>query len=318
LRNAGDRTIPMFGVDDRMPAFASTAIASEPIAARGSSHYESVRKATKRGDHDGGSAIVTSSAPFGLVRTRRTLEVGGRLTVVPRWIDLRSFPLLEPSSSPAEILHERARTGAGEEYMGVREYRAGDPRRSVHWRTSARAGKLVVREFEETIVTRVALIVGGTDTGDPPDSAFESIASAAASIGLYALNTGHPVEMFTSTSAGVERLSSPGRSDILDRLARVEPSAWRPLEAADAALRAVQRHGTVVFCATSRGAPEAELRSAVRSVQAAGARAIAVIARSGSWETGEGSDEVDGGFGGRTIVRVLERGKELGTCLQGS
>ena len=40
------------------------------------------------------------------------------------------------------------RAGSGNEIFGVREYQRGDPLRRIHWRTSARRGELVVREFE--------------------------------------------------------------------------------------------------------------------------------------------------------------------------
>jgi uncharacterized protein (DUF58 family) len=321
LKNDGEHPIPMLRVEERSPAFEEVVVASEAIPPRGSVMFESVQPARRRGYFEGGDALVTSGAPFGLGRSRKRASSEGDLTVVPRWVDLRSFPLLEPSSSPSDILHERARTGAGEEYLGVREYRPGDPRRSVHWRTSARAGKLVVREFEEHVLTRVALIVGGMDTGEPPESAFEEVVSAAASIALYALDTGHPVEIFTPGPDGSERLSGPDRRDVLDRLAKVDPGAWDPMEAGAAALRAVHRRGTVVFCVTSEGAAADSLRTAVRSVQAAGARVIVVIARSSTWQdpSQEVTDRwIDQLRGGRAILRVLSKDEELQGCLHGS
>ncbi|MQA99093.1 MAG: DUF58 domain-containing protein [Actinobacteria bacterium] len=320
ITNEGRRTIPMLRIEDRLPAFPPVAVASASVPPTGAVFFEGMRPAYRRGDFDAGDVLVVSGAPFGLGRSRRSLRVEGRVTVVPRWVDLRSFPLLEPSSSPSDVLHQRARTGAGEEYHGVREYRPGDLKRSVHWRTSARAGKLVVREFEEHVLTRVAVIVGGSDTGEPPDSAFESIVSAAASIGLYALRTGHPIELFTCASE-VERLSSPADRDLLDRLASVRAGAWDPMEAGTQALRAVHRRGTVVFCATCRGASMDDLRATIRAVQAAGVRVIVVVARSSTWGDGvSGQDDaaIDRLRTGRAIVRVLSHGEELETCLQGS
>ena len=135
-----------------------------------------------------------------MTKSRRTIELPTSLTVVPRWVEIRSVPILEPSSFPSDVLHERARTGAGEEFIGVRDYRPGDPPRSVHWRSTARAGHLVVREFEEEVASRVALVLAGADAGTPPESAFETLVTAAASIGVYALQTGHPVDIVRSTA----------------------------------------------------------------------------------------------------------------------
>jgi uncharacterized protein (DUF58 family) len=319
ITNEGRRMVPMLRIEDRFPAFPPLTVASAHLRPGETGRFEAVRSAHRRGDFEGGEAVLAGGAPFGLGRSRRSVPVAGRVTVIPRWIELRSFPLLEPSSSPSDVLHERARTGAGEEYHGVREYRPGDFRRSVHWRTSARAGKLVVREFEEHVLSRVALIVGGNDTGEPPDSAFEMVVSAAASIGLYALRTGHPIELFTTGTEGLERLGSPAEREVLDRLARVQPGPWDPMEAGAEASRAVHRRGTIVFCATSRGAAMDDLRTTIRSVQAAGARVIVVVARSATW-----GDEVDDDRAldalrvGRAIVRVLSKDEELEACLQGS
>jgi hypothetical protein len=45
---------------------------------------------------------------------------------------------------------QRARSTAGSEFYGSREYQHGDPLRRIHWRNTARRGQFVVKEFEET------------------------------------------------------------------------------------------------------------------------------------------------------------------------
>ncbi|HVY60007.1 MAG TPA: DUF58 domain-containing protein, partial [Planctomycetota bacterium] len=49
--------------------------------------------------------------------------------------------------------------GAGIEFLGTREYRPGDPLRFVHWASSARTGRLVVKELEETAAAEVAIFL---------------------------------------------------------------------------------------------------------------------------------------------------------------
>lgn len=60
------------------------------------------------------------------------------------------FTSLRRSSAHRELESSLAapRAGAGNELFGVREYRPGDPLRRIHWRGSARHGRLVVREYE--------------------------------------------------------------------------------------------------------------------------------------------------------------------------
>ena len=263
--------------------------------------------------------ILTSGAPFGLARSRRKRIVDSDLIVVPRWVELNSFPILEPSSSPSDVLHERARTGAGQEYLGIREYRPGDPLRSVHWRSTARAGRLIVREYEQEVASRVGLLLSGSDHGEGPGSAFETLVSAVASIGLYALSTGHPVHAARMGTNGVEYMGEPGKHDLLDWLATAAPRD-EPLDGlVDHMLRRVGRRGTIVICGMSSGASGASLEAAVDRAQRAGARAIVVAARSSTWDprvSDEGARSAELG-GGRAPVRWLAAGGDLVTCLAG-
>jgi uncharacterized protein (DUF58 family) len=240
---------------------------------------------------------------------------------VPNWVELTSFPILEPSSIPSDVLHERARTGAGEEYLGVRDYRPGDPPRSVHWRSTARAGRLVVREFEEEIASKVSLVLAGADAGTPPDSAFESLVSAAASIAIYALQTGHPVELTRYEENGEQTsIDGPHRYAVLDWLAGAVPSDASLSALAGPALTRLGRRGTVVLLAPSVGSVAEELPSTVRMVQTAGSRVIVVLAKASSWdpstEIGRAEEKVMSSLlQGRSSVRVLERDGDLAQSL---
>src|SRR5262249_52154644 len=73
-----------------------------------------------------------------------------------------------------------ASVGESEEFVSLRDYRPGDPLRHVHWRSSARTGRLVVKEFEDEFFVRHALVL---DTFATPEQglAFEEAVSVAAS-----------------------------------------------------------------------------------------------------------------------------------------
>ena len=318
IRNPRGRPSPPLRLEDRHEAFVPVSVLVERIPAGTSAISELVRTAHRRGAFTGGDLVLRTGAPFGFLKSERRVEAESTLTVVPRWVQLRSFPILEPSSFPSDVLHERARTGAGEEYIGVREYRPGDPPRAVHWRSTARVGRLVVREYEEEVASRVTLVLAGADHGTPPESAFESLVSAAASIGIYALSTGHPVEFVGLTDEGQERLVEPDRFAALDWLARVRAGTADVEELVRLGLGAAGRRGTVVLLTTTSDTVEAVER-AVRTVQMAGARAIVVAARSRSWDPeAVESDEADlrRAVGGRTALKVLHREGDLTRCLE--
>ena len=280
-----------------------------------------MRRVVRRGDFANGSVKLSTAAPLGFVRRERVVQVDSAIIVAPQWVDLRSFPILEPSSSPAERLHERARTGSGQEYVGVRDYRPGDPAKWVHWRSSARRDQLVVREFEHEVSTPVSILITGKDTGEAPDSSFEAVVSAAASIALYALSTGHPVELFRAGPMGdVSQLSYPSKGQMLRWFAQAEPVDASATALTSAALGRTRRRGTVVICSTTTGKAVADLAAASDTVQLAGARSIVVAARSSSWkETPDSaleSSALESLAHGRSRLAVVSRGEDLARCLQ--
>jgi uncharacterized protein (DUF58 family) len=70
--------------------------------------------------------------------------------------------------------------GQSEDFVSLREYRSGDPVRHIHWRSWAKIGKPVVKEFEDEFFVRHALVL---DTFAEPTQAalFEEAISVAAS-----------------------------------------------------------------------------------------------------------------------------------------
>lgn len=317
--NEGKAGAPLFRLVDRFPAFEDVVVACAGMAPDESTEIELVRTSSFRGVFPSGVVEVSSGAPFGMMRSRRKTDVQSQLRVVPNWVELRTFPILEPSSVPSDVLHERAHTGAGEEYLGVRDYRPGDPRRFVHWRSSARAGHLVVREYEQETSSRVGLLLSGVAHGEPPDTSFEMLVRATASVGLYALSTGHPVEVACAAGEeGIRRISSPGRHELLDWLAEVQPVDAPLAPLVTETIASIGRRGTVVVFAPSAGRAGAGLAEAIRMIQAAGARAIVVVARSATWSgSGDHSAAVLGELqGGRAPVRPVAKGEDLARCLQ--
>lgn len=119
--------------------------------------------------------------PLGLFqRCRRVAAPAATLTVLPRRYPLPAIDL--PGMPRFQLGGETAsRTvGASDEFIGLREYRPGDPLRLIHWRSWARTGRPIVRELEDTFFPRHGLVL---DTFPAPghDAAFEEAVSVAAS-----------------------------------------------------------------------------------------------------------------------------------------
>lgn len=134
----------------RGPARLTGFVGSEPISAatgvvpRSGWGVQIGLAALRRGPVGARSWVVESSDPLGLFQSRRPSPDAEIALVLPRFASLSRRP--EVRELEASVATPRA--GSGTELFGVREYRPGDPLRRIHWRSSARRGELVVREYE--------------------------------------------------------------------------------------------------------------------------------------------------------------------------
>jgi uncharacterized protein (DUF58 family) len=118
----------------------------------------------RRGRLDGHPLRLACGYPLGLADVARADDAPEALTVLPplgrlhrgtlRRLLNRSSPSIGQSrGTPCRL------PTAQTEFHGLRDYRAGDSPRHIHWRTSARRGDLMVREFEEVPNDNLTLIV---------------------------------------------------------------------------------------------------------------------------------------------------------------
>jgi uncharacterized protein (DUF58 family) len=309
FRGPPKRRAPALRAQDLLAAFEPVAVACPELGPGEAADARTVRAVRRRGVFGGGPVGLETTAPLGFLRSRCTIDVPGEITVVPHVVELARFGELE-APAPYGGSSQAARVGPGVDYIGVRDYRPGDALRSVHWRSVARTGRLIVREFEDEVRSRVALVLAAPEAGDPPDSAFEALVSAAASIAHLAGNRGHDVDLVRpgSTVRGV------GISAALGWLAAARPGDAPLVPLVDGALAGMSGGGTVVLLTASRGRAAADVAAGVGRAKLASCRAVVVRALSSSWDGGEGPDLTgDAGAPVRTVVR----GKDLRACLEG-
>ena len=103
---------------------------------------------TQRGRFPLGPTIVLSGDPFGLFHISRQFPAEESLVVLPTIYEITGFPAA-PGLLPGGRTIRRKSSDVTPHAASVREYAPGDPLKSIHWPTTARRGKLMVKEFEQ-------------------------------------------------------------------------------------------------------------------------------------------------------------------------
>ncbi len=124
---------------------------------------------------------------------------------------------------------EQNRPGRGAGLYNLRPYRSGDDPRLVHWKTSAKAGDLMLKELEDEERPRLRLALEDPAVGTPP-SVVDANLSYAGSLAALAVRRGTAVQLLTAEGATEFGQDERHLDRILERLALYEaPSASRPL-----------------------------------------------------------------------------------------
>lgn len=104
-------------------------------------------------------------------------------------------------------------------FHALRPYVPGDDRRYVHWRTSARIGQLMVRQFEETRRSQLTMIHNAMSSLYQSEDEFELAISVTASIAAQVIRDG--TQMNVVSESGAWR--TPSVTSMLDHSSRIEP-----------------------------------------------------------------------------------------------
>ena len=184
---------------------------------------------SRRGTFAIGPATVRLTCPVGLFQAAVEPGPPAALVVYPA---LEALPeLAAGGASRAAHLGGAARREAGEGDVvhGVRDHRAGDPLRRVHWPTTARRGRLAILELERHVAREVVLFLDlspGSMRGLGRQSTLEVAVRAVGSVAARLLAQGARVGLL---GAGAQPVRvAPGRGPlqltrILEVLARVKP-----------------------------------------------------------------------------------------------
>ncbi len=203
-----------------------------PIACAASLATDERRKltyrlhSTRRGLFRVGPAVVEAAGPFGLMRRFLLDREASFITVLPRVIEIgKGWPL---GHRPIhEVPRRRSLFEDPSRFQGIREYRRGDSLRRVHWRATARSGRLQVKLFEPAVLEGMLVVVDMAEASlghstprlaGEPDELEELTVTAAASLVEFVLAGGQRVGLLSNGTDAAERYPADWQGGTFRRL----------------------------------------------------------------------------------------------------
>ncbi len=231
-----------------------------PYAPAGQSRKGVYRgRLVERGRYRLGPLRASTRFPFGLFSRTITLGESETLIVLPRLGRLTQGWAARRREALAGTDRRRQQPGNEGDFYGVREWRSGDGQRLIHWRSSARAGKLVVRQFERPRSRDVAIVL---DLWQPEPHSSEDVenvelaVSFAATVLADLCRKGGSNIFLGITNSKPECVGGPASSAtmqwLMEQLALLEARADTSLPALLAATLRQSTAGTEVVLVSTR------------------------------------------------------------------
>jgi uncharacterized protein (DUF58 family) len=231
---------------------------------------------TARGDFRFDGVQLRLSSPWRLWRDARVAGVPQPVRVFPNFAPLARFALLSAEQASRMVgAHIKRRRGEGTDFHQMREYRVGDSLRQVDWKATARARRLISREYQDEKNQQLIVVL---DTGrrmmarDGALAHFDHALDASLVVSYLALRQGDAVGLFAT--GGDERWVAPQRSlgaiDVLLRASydlQPRPVATDYLAAATGLSRRQRRRGLLMLVTNLRDEDSEDLLAAVRMLQ---------------------------------------------------
>ncbi len=234
--NEGWLTVPLLTVQDNPSAVLGIGTGRTPprrSLAPGEQFRLQRSQRVRRGRYHIGPLDVMVEGPFGLFAAVRSVRSEQELTVQPRLRPLPRWPLIQPESWGLGA-------GVASPYRNpalpvtTRPMLPGDSPRWIHWKQTARTGRLQVREAEPATGGHTVLILDLDPSAyrGRPNGTVDAVVELAASVGHAALRAGSLLSVLTTGSPPLTLRAQRGSAAVaavLDLLSAAAPDGRIPL-----------------------------------------------------------------------------------------
>jgi uncharacterized protein (DUF58 family) len=261
-----------------MPSGSPKTVVTLP--AKGSRNWKTLARCTRRGVYSAGPIRITSGDPFGLFRITRRYGERQRLIVLPQPEELPYF-WVPAAQLPGEgVVHQRTHY-VTPNASGIREYYPGDSYNRIHWKSTARLGKPMVKTFEMDPTSNIWIVLdldAGVQEGAGDESTEEYGVRIATSVAYHFLQSNRMLGLMMDGAQKVIMEPLRGAQQygrMLEALAVAQATGSTPLaELLQNEGRRMGRHTTCVIITAS---PDRQWLSALSLLLQQGARAAVVL-----------------------------------------
>ena len=222
----GKRLLPSYGVWFDVSVQNDPKPVRLPLRERLDPQTSNVLAWTLRPAHRGRLVVAVNRAvslfPFGFLKKVLGSQLKREVLVWPAPVEYQRFPV-GAWSQPGQVERSR-RLGAGGDLLALRDYVQGDSQRQVHWKASARLGRLMVRQYAAETQTGYVLWVRTAAEDWPRPDQFELMCSLAATLAEDFFRAGRLVAVALDDEAALPVRRRHDLDRFLDRLAVVKPS----------------------------------------------------------------------------------------------
>jgi uncharacterized protein (DUF58 family) len=250
------------------------------LPAKGARNWQTSMSCRRRGVYSAGPIKITTGDPFGLFRMSRTYGDRQRLVVLPQPEELPYF-WVPAAQLPGEgVVHKRTHY-VTPNASGIREYYPGDSYNRIHWKSTARLGRPMVKTFEMDPTSNIWILLDldrSVRAGEGDESTEEYGVRIAASLAYRFMQSNRQIGLMMDGAEKV--IMDPVRGSqqygrMLEALAVAEARGSTPLaQLLQGEGRRMSRHTT---CVIVTSAIDAEWVASLSLLLRQGARAAVVL-----------------------------------------
>lgn len=282
------------------------------LPAKSSRNWRTSMYCSRRGVYSSGPIRITSGDPFGLFRMTRRYGERQRLVVLPQPEELPYF-WVPAAQLPGEgVVHQRTHY-VTPNASGIREYYPGDSYNRIHWKSTARLGRPMVKTFEMDPTSNIWVVLdldGAVQAGEGDESTEEYGVRIAASVAYHFLQSNR---MLGLMMAGAEKvIMDPQRGSqqygrMLEALAVAEAQGYTPLS--DLLQNEGRRMGRHTTCVIITSSADPEWVTSLGLLLQQGARAAVILLDPATFDDEDAGPLPTDGLAAAGVVTYVVRGQ---------